>query len=377
MSAIFELEDITFAHHQNLKPVMDGFSLKIEEGSHTAILGANGAGKTTLFYTLTGVYKPQKGQVLYKGEPLEYTQKGLQRIRSEAAVVLQNPDEQIFCSLVEEDIAFGPLNLDLPRDVVEERVDAALKAVRMTPFRKRPLQQLSGGQRKRVAIAGALAMQPKVMIMDEPTAGLDPQASMEVIELAEKLSLSGVTVLISTHDIDIAYRWADVSSVLNHGKIEFSGDSNVFYSNTEMVYRCGLLVPSMFAMNNDVSTIRGQEPSPYPKNVCEFSAKFCDNVKSGRVLLTPCDQECAAEKYEAATSDMKDAYTAVYGSDVRYALTDRNIDIMFDALDSCMTEAIRGNDSILFYDRIYKPIVEAQIERLKGFGFDVDTEVFE
>ncbi len=377
MSGIFELEDVTFTHNPNIPPVMDGFNLSIKEGSHTAILGANGAGKTTLFYTLTGVYKPQKGQVLYKGEPLEYTPKGLQRIRSEAAVVLQNPDEQIFCSLVEEDVAFGPLNLDVPLDEVEERVDAALKAVRMTQYRKRPSQQLSGGQRKRVAIAGALAMRPKVMIMDEPTAGLDPQASMEVIELAEKLSLSGVTVMISTHDIDIAYRWADVSSVLKKGKIEFSGDTDEFYSDAEMTYRCGLLTPSIFAMNRDVSAIRGKDPSPYPHNVCEFSAKYSEGPKSGRILLVPCDAECAPQKYEAATADMKDAYTAVYGSDARYSLTNMEIDIAFDGLDSCMTEAIRGNDSILFYDRIYKPIVEKQISRLKWFGFDADTEVFE
>ncbi len=225
MSNIFEMKNVTFAHHGVGVNVMDDFSIAVEEGSRTAILGANGAGKTTMFYSLTGVYKPQAGEVLFRGEPIEYTKEGLTKVRSKVAVVLQNPDEQMFCSLVEEDIAFGPLNLGVDRDEIEARVDKALRDVRMTEYKLRPLQQLSGGQRKRVAIAGALAVHPEVMIMDEPTAGLDPQASMEVMELAEKLHLQGVTVLISTHDVDLAYGWADKVNVLRKGKMVFDGTS--------------------------------------------------------------------------------------------------------------------------------------------------------
>ena len=211
-------------HHPGLPKVLDGFDLEVEEGSRVGILGANGAGKTTLFYTLTGVYKPQEGEVLFRGQPIQYTADGLTEVRSKVSVVLQNPDEQMFCTLVEEDVAFSPLNIGMDRDEVEVRIDKALRDVRMSEYRKRPLQQLSGGQRKRVAIAGALAVDPEVMIMDEPTAGLDPQSSMEVMELAEKLHLRGVTVLISTHDIDLAYGWADRINVLrNDVRDNFAG----------------------------------------------------------------------------------------------------------------------------------------------------------
>ena len=375
MSEIFRLEDVTFTHPGTTRKVLNKMNLTIEGGSRDAVLGMNGAGKTTLFYTLTGVYKPQEGTVYNHGEPVDYTRAGLQNLRSDVAVILQNPDEQIFCSLVEEDVAFGPLNLGLDRDEVERRVSKALRDVRMTPYARRPLQQLSGGQRKRVAIAGALAMDPKIMIMDEPTAGLDPQASMEVMELAEKLHLRGVTVLISTHDIDIIYKWADTSNILYNGKIEYSGPAEGFYRDPETVYRCGLLTPSIFNMNRDICAIDGMNVDPYPRNCCEFTAKFGNPKRSGRLVCVAAEEETAAERYEEVMKDLKGVQTGVYGSDVRYALTDNGIDFRFDAMDMCFTDAVRGKDSVLFYDSIYTPTIKEQADKLRKIGFDVDLEV--
>jgi len=375
MSEIFRLEGVSYAHPGSKRKVLNKMDLTIEDGSRNAILGMNGAGKTTLFYTLTGVYKPQEGTVYNHGEPVEYTRAGLQKLRSDVAVILQNPDEQIFCSLVEEDVAFGPLNLGLERDEVEARVVKALRDVRMTPYARRPLQQLSGGQRKRVAIAGALAMNPKIMIMDEPTAGLDPQASMEVMELAEKLHLQGVTVLISTHDIDIIYKWADTSDIIYNGGIEYSGPAEGFYSDPETVYRCGLLTPSIFNMNRDICAIDGLDVDPYPRNCCEFTAKFGKPTRSGKLICVPTEEEAAQSRYEEVLRDLNGVQTGVYGSDARYALTDHNIDYRFDAMDMCFTDAVRGKDSVLFYDPIYTPTIRDQAEKLKRFGFDVDMEV--
>ena len=374
MSNIFEMDNVNFAHHPSLPNVLDGFSIAIEEGSRTAILGANGAGKTTMFYALTGVYKPQSGEVLFRGAPLESTREGLTRVRSEVAVVLQNPDEQIFCSLVEEDIAFGPLNLGIERDEIELRVAKALRDVRMTEFRKRPLQQLSGGQRKRVAIAGALAVNPSVMIMDEPTAGLDPQASMEVLELAQKLHLQGVTVLISTHDIDLAYGWADSVNVLRHGKKVFSGTSEEFYSNQEEVHLCGLLSPSTFNMNREISSLRGVAESPYPRNVSQFLSKF-GKAGAGRVFCVSCPEGQACDRYDEAVKEAgPDAKIGVYGSDTRYGLSGKRIDYYFDGIDSCFTEAVLGRDALLFYDPIFEPLIGEQAEILRGFGSDIRLE---
>ena len=374
MEDIFELRNVTFAHHINQPPVLEDFSIRIARGSRTAILGPNGAGKTTLFYTLTGVYKPQRGEVLHKGEQISYTRDGLSALRSDVAVVLQNPDEQMFCSLVEEDVAFGPLNVDMDRDEVEARVTRALRDVRMSEYARRPLQQLSEGQRKRVAIAGALAMRPEVLIMDEPTAGLDPQASMEVMELAERLCLEGVTVLISTHDVDLAYSWADRVAVLRKGRLAFDGTSEDFYSDLENVYSCGLLRPSVYAMNSEVSEINGIPPSPYPRRGCEFAAKFGRSTGAGRILCVPCDEDDALMKYDSAVADMPGARIGIYGSDTRYALRDRHVDFGFDGIDACFYEAVTGRDSVLVFDSVYEPVVRRQCARMKEFGLDVTTE---
>ena len=129
---VFNMEGVSFRHHDNLPFVLKDVDLSIPENGRTAVLGANGAGKTTLFYSLTGVYKPSKGEVLYRGKPVEYTKEGLTELRSEVAVVLQNPDEQMFSSTVEEDVAFGPMNIGVPRDEVGERIDRALRDVRMS-----------------------------------------------------------------------------------------------------------------------------------------------------------------------------------------------------------------------------------------------------
>lgn len=375
MDNIFELHDVTFAYNPRFPPILNGFSMNIERGVRTAILGCNGAGKTTFFNTLTGVNKPQAGEVLYNGEQIEYTKAGLMKVREDVAVVLQNPDEQIFCSLVEEDVAFGPLNIGLDREEVERRVDRALKDVRMVGFNRRPLQQLSGGQRKRVAIAGALAMQPKLMIMDEPTAGLDPQAAVEVMELAEKMTLKGVTVLISTHDIDLAYKWADRSNVLLNGKIDFVGSSDDFYVNAENVYECGLLAPSIFNTNKEVSAIKKMDMAPFPHNMAEFVAKFGASKRSGKLCLVPTTVEDCVAKFEEMTKDVKDAAVGIYGSEVRFELLDRDIEFMFEGLESCFTQAVKGRDAILFYDEIYAPTIQKQIDRIKEFGFDLDYEV--
>ena len=372
---VFELHDVRFAYNPHLPPILDGLDLEIGQGVRTAILGANGAGKTTLFNTLTGVNRPQSGEVLYNGSPVAYSREGLMDIRSDVAVVLQNPDEQIFNSLVEEDVAFGPLNIGLSIGEVEERVEKALRDVRLTGLDRRPLQQLSGGQRKRVAIAGALAMDPGTIIMDEPTAGLDPQAAVEVMELAEKLSLRGVTVLISTHDMDLAFKWADKTSVLCGGKVAFSGMADDLFSDTVLTDRCGLVIPSILGMNGNISAIRGTDPAPYPHSMCEFIAKFGGSKGSGMLTLVPAPEEEAVPRFDEMTRDRSGSEVGIFGPDVRFQLQHREVDYMFEGLDCCFAEAVKGRDAILLFDPVYMPTVQRQIDRIAELGFDLDYEV--
>lgn len=228
MTALLETKDLSYSYasRKHAKP-LDGVSVRIDAGVRTAVLGANGAGKSTLFYSLNGILKPKSGEVLFKGSPLEYTREALRELRSSVCVVVQNPDEQIFSSTVEEDVAFGPLNMDLPRDEVEEKIVDSLTKVGMLEYRNKPATHLSYGQRKRVALAGALAVDPEVLILDEPTAGLDPRMSAEMLEIVDLLTAAGTTVILSTHDIDMAYAWAEDAHILSTGHCVYSGPPRV------------------------------------------------------------------------------------------------------------------------------------------------------
>ncbi len=169
---IIETRDLTFRYDGSGDPSLDGVTLGIRKGVKTVILGASGAGKSTLFYQFNAVFRPEKGQVLFGGEPVSYRRKGIRHLRTRIAVVLQNPDDQVFGQTVEADVAYGPTNLGLSKKEVSRRVDEALFQTGMDDLREKNVLQLSYGQRKRLALAGALAMRPEVLVMDEPTAGL-------------------------------------------------------------------------------------------------------------------------------------------------------------------------------------------------------------
>ena len=192
-------------------------SLQIAPGSRNALLGANGSGKTTLMQHCIGLLKPQAGQIEFDGQPIDYGRNGLAALRRRVGLVFQNPDRQLFSANVFEDISFGPLNLGLDADTVRTRVNEALAAVSMSEYADTPVHHLSFGQKKRVCIAGVLAMQPELLLLDEPMAGLDASMQAELLALLDALSARGITIVLSTHDVDFAYRWADAIHVLANG----------------------------------------------------------------------------------------------------------------------------------------------------------------
>ncbi len=159
---VIKVEELSY-RYPNKTLALDGVSLEIAKGSRVALLGPNGAGKSTLFLHFNGILKPREGKVLFEGKEIKYGAKALEELRAKVAIVLQNPDDQIFSATVEEDVAFGPMNLGLPMDEVEARVTEALDQVGLLDQRSKPTQQLSFGQRKRVSLAGAIAMRPEVL----------------------------------------------------------------------------------------------------------------------------------------------------------------------------------------------------------------------
>jgi cobalt/nickel transport system ATP-binding protein len=196
------------------RPVLDGASLTVPAGRRLALLGANGSGKTTLLRCLSGALKPTAGAVTVDGVPVEHTRRGLRAHRQEVQLVLQDPDDQLFSASVAQDVSFGPLNLGLPEDDVRARVAESLSLLAVDSLAGRPTHQLSFGERKRVAIAGAVAMRPCVLLLDEPTAGLDPSAVAETLAALARLQEHDSTVIMSTHDVDLALRWADEVAVV-------------------------------------------------------------------------------------------------------------------------------------------------------------------
>ncbi|HEY9766317.1 MAG TPA: ATP-binding cassette domain-containing protein [Chroococcales cyanobacterium] len=239
--SILELKDLEY-HYPSASPCLKGIDLTVRRGKNLAVLGANGAGKTTLLLQFNGTLRPSRGTILLEGEAVDYSRQGLLKWRQKVGLVFQNPDDQLFAGTVLQDVSFGPRNLGLPIGEIQKRVGTALAALGIGNVSDRPTHMLSFGQKKRVALAGAIAMQPSILILDEPTAGLDPRGAEQFLSILGELKASGVTLILSTHDIDLAYEWADEVLILGEGAIVGLGQPG------ELLRDKGLLATSSLTM---------------------------------------------------------------------------------------------------------------------------------
>jgi cobalt/nickel transport system ATP-binding protein len=215
---VLEARGLCFGYEPG-RPVLTGADLALHAGCRVAVLGPNGGGKTTLFRLLVGALTPAAGEVLLDGAPVRHTRRGRTGLRTQVQLVLQDPDDQLFAPTVAQDVSFGPVNLGLDEATVQARVDAALAALDLASVADRPPHLLSFGQKKRVAIAGAVAMVPRLLVLDEPTAGLDPAGVEELLATLADLEAAGTTPVLSTHDVDLAHRWADEVAVVTDGRV--------------------------------------------------------------------------------------------------------------------------------------------------------------
>ena len=220
---------------------LDRVNLTVERGEFLVIIGGNGSGKSTLARSLNALIPPTEGQVLVDGFDTSKEEE-IMAIRRRAAMVFQNPDHQIVSTIVEDDIAFGPQNLGLPREEIKERVEEALRLTDLTPYREKGVHHLSGGQKQRVAIAGALAMRPECIIFDEPTAMLDPDARTSVLGILHKLHEKGMTILYITHEMEETQA-ADRILVMDRGRIALEGSPREIFRHEETLERLGLTIP--------------------------------------------------------------------------------------------------------------------------------------
>ncbi len=222
---------------------LNNVNMEILKGQKVAIMGPNGAGKSTLFSHFNGLTEPTSGYLELDGKKMEYDKKTLLEIRQKVGIVFQDPNDQLFAPTVKEDVAFGPMNLGLNYEKVEERVDEALELVGMKKFKDKTPHHLSGGQQKRVAIAGIIAMRPEIMILDEPTAGLDPQGVDQVLTILNNLNKEGMTIVISSHDIEMVNGFAEKIFVIYEGEILANGDRHEIFSDKELLKKAHLKAP--------------------------------------------------------------------------------------------------------------------------------------
>ncbi|MDD7194150.1 MAG: energy-coupling factor transporter ATPase [Clostridiaceae bacterium] len=245
---IIEFENVSFVYDTDEeeqaepKPALTDINLEIERGEFVAVLGHNGSGKSTLAKLCNAIFEPTSGKVTVKGIVADSEEKA-DEIRRIVGMVFQNPDNQIVATIVEDDVAFGPENLGVEPKEIRRRVDEALKSVNMYEFRHREPHKLSGGQKQRVAIAGVIAMQTECIVLDEPTAMLDPMGRAEVMQTVKRLNKEmGITVVLVTHFMDEAVQ-ADRVIVMDSGRIVMNGKPREIFSRVDALRSHGLDVP--------------------------------------------------------------------------------------------------------------------------------------
>lgn len=241
-NSILKVANLSYVYEDGTK-ALKKIDFNIKKGEKIAFIGGNGSGKSTMFLCLNGVLRPTNGNIYYEDKQIEYTRKGLLDLRSKVQIVFQDPDNQLFSASVYEEISFGILNLGIDEKVVERKVNEVIKELEIEPFVNKPTHFLSGGQKKRVSIADILVMDPEVIILDEPTSALDPKYTNVVNNLIDELTEKGKTVILSTHDVNQALKWADRIFVFMDGDIVKGGKPEEIFLDDETLDKANLLVP--------------------------------------------------------------------------------------------------------------------------------------
>ncbi len=247
MGTLLELKNLNFSYDEQ-PDALKNLKLKIKKGEKVAVIGNNGAGKTTLFLCCNGVLQPQKGKILYEGKEISRSRADLNFLRQRVGIVFQDANQQLIGSSVEAEISFGPMNLRLPKDEVRSRVSKAMGLMNLTELRKRPPHYLSGGEKKRLTIADVLAMEPELILFDEPTAFLDMQNTYMLEEALSGLHEKGKTLVVSTHDIDFAYRWASRILLFHKGELIADDAPSALFSKEEILSEIGVRRPVLYEM---------------------------------------------------------------------------------------------------------------------------------
>jgi cobalt/nickel transport system ATP-binding protein len=249
---MLKIENLHYTYEDGT-PALNGIDLEIARGEFLAVLGSNGSGKTTLIKHLNGLLRPTLGRVLLDGKPVESVED--REVFSRIGIVFQDPNDQLFASTVEEDVAFGPSNMELAPEVVKERVHQALHQVNMQDYGRKSIHALSHGQKKRICVAGILAMQPQVIVLDEPTAGLDPMGVHSLMHLLEDLNKKqGITMIMATHVVDLVPLFMSKIAILSKGQVLRYGTPGEVFGDPKAIERAKLNLPLVAELMNLLKT---------------------------------------------------------------------------------------------------------------------------
>lgn len=266
---------ITFDHVSYQYPdgtiALHDLSFTLPQGKKIALLGNNGAGKSTLFKHLNGLFQPTTGTIFMEDTPYQYNRKGLQALRGQVGIVFQDPDAQLFSGTVEQDIAFGPTNLGWSSDKIHAQVEHVITQLELESLRKKPIHFLSLGQKKRVAIAGVLAMEPHILILDEPSAGLDRYYANQIMKHLNDFHTEERTIILSTHDVDFAYEWADLVLVMQDGQMTYMGDPVALFEEQAILQAAHLERPLLFEVAQELGI---QNLADYPRSRVQLWEKM-------------------------------------------------------------------------------------------------------
>ena len=351
---ILEARDVRYRYPGN-REAIKGISFHMRRGEKIALVGPNGAGKSTLLQMFNGMIRPTSGTILFNNEPIQYDSSSLRQLRKKVGYVVQNPDRQIIAPTVYQDVAFGPANLRYDENAIREAVAFALRQVGLVGFERRAPHQLSGGEKKRVAIAGVLAMDPDVLVFDEPTSGLDPSGSEDLMELLDELNHDGKTVIISTHDVELAYPWADRAILLLDGRILEEDVPEVAFGNPDHVRRAHLSVPTLLDLSQELGRRGLAQPERKPRSVLDM-VNIIENLlnRSGNKprsgTITVCDVDTAENVSLPAWLEARPGLAVgAMGTRAKQRATEERISLEFTygVIDKCILQALLGHDSLI------------------------------
>ncbi|GGG22511.1 energy-coupling factor ABC transporter ATP-binding protein [Paenibacillus abyssi] len=269
MTEMMEVCNLRYNYPGHGREVLRDLTIRIPKKKRTALCGHNGAGKSTLFMHMTGILQPEGGTVKWNGDPISYRNKDLQLLRRRIGLVFQDPEQQLIMNTPYEDITYGLRNAFLPEDEIRMRSNQLLKLLNLEELADVPIHRLSLGQKKRVALAGVMALEPELLLLDEPAAYLDPVSEKLLMNELNRIHAEGVTIVMATHDMNIAYAWADWLCVLHQGKCVMEGTPFEIFENAAYIKELGLETPMLLEAWNALPAVMREGKIP-PRSLEEW-----------------------------------------------------------------------------------------------------------